>query len=541
MMFQRYKGVRAAEPLHPIPALVKSGAAVGFVNIFPEVDGIVRAIPLTTIFDGEIIPSLAVAALARIRGVSTEALLAELRVSWSGPWREILLNFTGDYQAFPYYSYVDVLNGEVRPDILKDKIVLVGGTLIGLFDFRAVPNFNNFPGVEIHATALDNLLNGNSLRRVNGLKIALFVLLLGLLCGLLTERAPIVAGLAIVLGWVGGYFMVGQLLFSYHNVLIDFVAPTLGFLAVYGANLFFALRQENQEKQRIRGMFEQYVSPKVITALHENPNLLRLGGEEREMTVFFSDIADFTSLSESMAPTQLVDLLNEYFSVMTEIVHRMDGTTDKYIGDSLMAFWNAPLSQPRHAFQACSAALEQRDALPEIHRRFAERGWPAIDFRIGLHTGRMTVGNMGSRARFNYTVVGDAVNLASRLEGSNKTFGTHILISEATLTAAGPENFDVRELDLLRVKGKTIPIKVFELIALRGGLSLDQRKAYVHFTEGLAHYRARRFAEARTDFERCRDGLPDDRPSAIYVERCDAFLRTPPPDGWDGVYVMTHK
>jgi adenylate cyclase len=258
------------------------------------------------------------------------------------------------------------------------------------------------------------------------------------------------------------------------------------------------------------------------------------------MTVFFSDLAGFTTISESMTPRELVSVLNEYLTTMSEIIFRHGGVVDKYIGDAIMAFWNAPLEQPDHASLACLTALDQQDALRELQSRFAERKLPHIDFRVGINTGHMVVGNMGSAARMDYTVMGDAVNLASRLEGANKSFRSRIMISEFTYQKAR-DAIEVRPLDLIRVKGKTVPIQVYELVDRKGALTPDQKNAFGHYAEGLKLYHDRQFARAMDAFKKTLGLLPHDGPSRTYIERCETFIAFPPPPAWDGVFVMTTK
>ncbi|MBI4396471.1 MAG: adenylate/guanylate cyclase domain-containing protein, partial [Elusimicrobia bacterium] len=251
-------------------------------------------------------------------------------------------------------------------------------------------------------------------------------------------------------------------------------------------------------------------------------------------------LVGFTTLSESMGSAQLVEVLNEYLTEMSDIILKHDGVVDKYIGDAIMAFWNAPIEQPRHASLACFTALDQMEQLAVLQKRFAERGLPFIDCRIGINTGVVHVGNMGSKTRFDYTVMGDTVNLASRLEGANKPYHTHIMISEFTCEEA-KDDIEVRVLDLLRVKGKTIPIKVFELLARKGQLTPDRQKAFALYQDGLNFYYDRKFEKALEKFKKVGEVLPEDGPSLLYMERCRDYAAAPPPKDWDGVYVMTTK
>jgi adenylate cyclase len=258
------------------------------------------------------------------------------------------------------------------------------------------------------------------------------------------------------------------------------------------------------------------------------------------MTVFFSDLAGFTSISESMTPRDLVAVLNEYLTTMSEIIFRHGGVVDKYIGDAIMAFWNAPLDQPDHAALACLCALDQEEALRGLQSRFAERKLPHIDFRVGINTGHMVVGNMGSAARMDYTVMGDAVNLASRLEGANKTFRSRIMISEFTFEKA-KDAVEARPLDLIRVQGKSVPIRVFELTGRKGTLPPEKVKAFALYRDALARFHRREFDRAIDDFKGVLALLPEDGPSKTYIERCENFIAFPPPPSWDGVFVLKNK
>ena len=531
----------------PIATLRRSGIGTGFVNVFPEKDGILRSGALWVPFEDRVMPSLSLAALSVVRQRPVESLARAFEEPTAGDWHELMINFTGwkeDAEGSPspyrYYSYADVLSGRTHPDAFKNKIVIVCGTATGLFDTTAVPNLRNFPGPEIHANLIDNLLNGTYLRAPPVWVSLPVILLLGLavgpwLAGLKTKR-----GAAAVFAILIGYYALCQFGFNRFYYVFNFVVPLVALLASYGTMLFRRLLTEEKEKRRIKSMFGQYVSPKVIDILIRDSSRMKLGGEERHVTLFFSDIAGFTTVSEKLTPQELVEVLNDYLSTMTDVILDLDGTLDKFIGDAIMAFWNAPLDQPKHALLACRAAVGQMALLPELHRRFGDKGWPIVEFRIGLNTGPAVIGNMGSSTHRNFTAVGDTVNLASRLEGANKMFGTRILISESTLQAA-KDDIEVRELDFLRVKGKTQPIRVYELLALKNGVSPEKKKTVSLFTEGLALYRDRRFTDATAKFFESLKTSPDDKPSQIYIKRCEQFLAAPPPADWDGVYVMTSK
>ncbi len=304
--------------------------------------------------------------------------------------------------------------------------------------------------------------------------------------------------------------------------------------------LFYRLLVEEREKRKIKGSFKQYLSPKIIDVLTKDPSKLKLGGEEREVSIFFLDIAGFTKMSEALSPTQLVEVMNQCLTEFSSVILKHDGLINKYIGDCIMAFWNAPADQPQHAAQACFAALECVQALPELNRRFQERGLPALDCRIGINSGVVVVGNMGSNERFDYTVMGDAVNLASRLEGANKQYHTHIMISDGTFEKVR-DVLEARDLDLIRVKGKKEPRKVFEVLCKKNEMSEEMSEGRKRYHNALSLYRQRRFSECIEAFEAVFEVLPVDFVTRVYLERARAFISHPPSPYWDGVYDMTTK
>ncbi len=543
-LFHYGEGGVPANPLFPIPQLQKENIGLGLVNIFPEVDGVTRKVPLVVETDGRLYSSLSFAAYAMSQNKTAEEAFNELKPPVDdSPWHEMYIDYVGTkgFQQFPYYSFVDVLENKVPAEAFKDKIVFVGGTAIGLFDFKSVPNISNFPGVEIHANALDNLLRHRFLNQESGLWDTIFVMVLfGLICGFLALKVPTWAG-AISAAILFGYFGTCQWLFVHRQVVLNYLGPAFGVVFSYIVVFFIRFRRERTEKRWIRNTFAQYMSPKLVEVLAKDPGRMKLGGEERDMTIFFSDLKGFTSLSENMKANDLVHLLNEYLDEMTDIIMlKHDGYVDKYIGDAIMAFWNAPLDQPDHAARACLAALDQLDKLLELQKRFVERGLPSIDLRMGINTGHVIVGNMGSHNKFNYTVIGDPVNMASRLEGANKTFNTRIMLSEFAYEKA-KNDVEVRPLDLLRVKGKQIPINVYELVARKDGLTAAQKTGFASYKEGMNFYREKKFERAISSFKKTLGSLPEDGPSKLYIERCENFIAFPPPPSWDGVYVMTTK
>ena len=294
------------------------------------------------------------------------------------------------------------------------------------------------------------------------------------------------------------------------------------------------------QKAQIRDAFGQYLSPKVVSDLVKDPEKLALGGEEREMTAFFSDIAGFSSFSESMKPTELVLVLNEYLTGMCNIIIDAEGTVDKFEGDLIMAFWGAPSIQQDHARRACFAAIDQSKALAVLRDKWLSEGRPGIQVRMGINTGSMVVGNMGSDQRMDYTIMGDAVNLASRLEGANKAYGSYLMISDSTYQQCA-DDVDVRELDTLRVVGKSDAVKVYELIERKNQTVGKKADLVAQFVDALSLYKSGNYADALRAFKGCAEIVPDDGPTLAYIERCKAYSENPPPADWDHVFTLDNK
>jgi adenylate cyclase len=310
-------------------------------------------------------------------------------------------------------------------------------------------------------------------------------------------------------------------------------------LTIYLIITVYRYFTEEREKKKIRGAFQYYLTASVITEILKDPSKLKLGGDKKNLTVMFSDIRGFTTISEKLTPEELVRLLNEYLTVMTDIVFKYEGLLDKYIGDAIMAVFGAPLEQPDHALRGCQTALEMMAELKVLQERWAQEGRPYVDIGVGINTGDMVVGNMGSNMRFDYTVMGDHVNLSSRLEGINKEYGTHIVLSEFTYEVVKEEMF-CRELDSVRVKGKKLPVKIYELICEKK--DAGEHEEYIRrFHDGMEKYKQGRWDEGIAAFESVLEILPDDPPAKLYIQRCQDLKEHPPEGEWDGVFTMTKK
>jgi len=350
----------------------------------------------------------------------------------------------------------------------------------------------------------------------------------------------VVKSLLVLAGIAAVYVFVAAQAFDRGQIL-NLVFPLAALALPQAAMATYYVIFEQRQVRFLRGAMGRYLSPSVMDAIIRRPELLQLGGEKREMTVLFSDIRGFTTFAERLDPQDLVALLNEYLTAMTDIVYRHDGVLDKYMGDAIMAFWNSPVDQPDHARRGCLTALDMLQELQGLRERWEARGIPPLNMGVGLNSGAMSVGNMGSNTRFDYTVMGDAVNLGSRLEGASKEYGTNIIISESTLEAVREGGFVVRFLDLVAVKGKTEPVAVYELIGQAGQFGSLSPELLGTYEEGTRLYRAQRFEEAAARFAEVLDARPLDGPSRMYLERCEDLVVAPPPPDWDGVFVMTHK
>lgn len=330
-------------------------------------------------------------------------------------------------------------------------------------------------------------------------------------------------------------------MFVNYDFHVRIIGPSLALVLGYFSATAYHFVTERKQNTVIRGMFSHYVSGALVNELISNPDKLRLGGDKKELTILFCDMAGFTTFSENKDPEELVMYINEFLSEMTEIILEHKGTLDKYLGDAIMAFWGAPIDIKDHQLLACKTALLMQDGIARLREKWSASGETKISIRIGINSGDVVVGNMGGKNRFDYTVMGDSVNLASRLEGANKQYGTGIMLSDSTYNAVKDFIF-VRELDTIRVKGKKLPTTVYELIGLKEDEKANEKmKSLENYFEGLKNYKNKNFESAKNCFIKCIELLKEDSPSNVYVERCDIYIQNPPDENWDGVFVMTTK
>ncbi len=429
----------------------------------------------------------------------------------------------------------------ITPDMFRDKIVLIGGTALGTFDLKSSPLSPIYPGVEIHATAIDDLLTGRIVHPTSPLASAALAGLASFLAalGVLFPRR---VWLKLALAFLAFALLIGGAvsLFTGHTIhWLPMASPLVALLvATVGAFAWSYLTEDRQRKLVLKAL-SQYVSPHVASEIERNPGTLKLGGQRRDMTVMFSDIQGFTDLSESMESEKLSDMLNFYLGEMSGLILANNGTLDKYIGDAIMCFWNAPVMQPDHAILACRAALAMQRREAEIQDALAAFGAKGMLTRIGINTGAMIFGNMGAPQKFNYSVLGDSVNLGSRLEGANKFYGSRILIAESTALLV-KNTFVLRQLDLLRVKGKQKPLAVYELLG-EGQPDSESRDRVTQYEQAFGLYQARKWDDGESLLNILHERFPHDLPVAALLKRIHALRDDPPPPDWDGVYVAKDK
>ncbi len=472
-------------------------------------------------------------------GVATIEFGPNLIVHPDGVGR-LLVNYHGPARTYPYVSFADVAKRKFTPGRFKDKIVLIGASATGIGDTRATPFGGlEFPGVEIHANVIDNILNRQFLVRGGPQVVAdiglilLFGIPLGMWLAVVQPRwMPLGIALLIPLCAVNYFAFV-------HGWWLNFIVPAL-FTLVPNVSLvaLYRVLVEEREKRRIRGTFQQYAPPEVVRRVVKDPNLV--APRKAPLTILFSDIRGFTSISEKLDAQELADLLNAYLTEMTRVMFLYQGTLDKYIGDAIMGFWGAPYIEPGHASRCCNAAVAMLARLTELQAVWREQNRPILEIGIGINTGVVSVGGMGSSLRYSYTALGDAVNLSARLEGLNKEYGTRILASEFTRAEVADDNIVFRELDLIRVKGKLQPVTLYEILAA-DVIADGGREMIAIFAKGREAYKRRAWAEARIHFEKVLERWPNDAPSGIFSARCSEYLAAAPPSDWDGVYVLTHK
>lgn len=526
----------------------------GLANITTGQDSVVRSLPLLLRAGGEEVPSLPLTIVAHFtrRPTVLDGPAAAGHVHAAGraiPVAEhdtMLIDFLGPPSeppgggSFPIVSFVDVLEGRFDPALIRDRIVLLGPTIRGV-DEHATPTTGDTRmwGVEILGNAVETVLDQRFLVPAPPALTVALIGLMALVAGLVVAAwRPLPAGLAVA-GGLALYGTAAAVLFE-RGLVLDLVYPPAALLISFAAALSARLVIEQAEQRMVREAMGRYLSPVVSQWVLDDPARLRLGGETREMTVLFSDLRSFTTLAHALPPQTLVALLNRYRAAMADVVFRHDGVLAQYAGDAIEAFWNAPMDQADHARRACETALDMVASLAVLRPAFEARGWTQLDIGVGINTGQMVVGNMGSKDRLIYTAVGDPVNVAARLEGLSKEYGVRVVVGEATVAAA-PDAFAYRLLDLVAVKGRAEPLRCYEVMARAGVLAPAGQRVLARYHDALALYRARRWEETLRLLDELAREAPADGPIALYRRRARALLAAPPPEDWDGVFVAEWK
>ncbi len=540
--------------------ILQSSARSGgfFDNPFVDSDGVFRRVPLIQIHQDQVYASLALSTTQAYlknsdiklnvvnNGTKNDQYFAlesvhinEFSIPVDGKGA-VYVPFRGLSYSFPYISAHKILNKKIDPDSLKGKIVLVGTTAPGLLDLRSTPVQSVYPGVEIHANIISGILD----QRINhspawtiGYEFIILILIAATMAFLLPVSSPLMATVATTIVLI--LTVSGTLMAWNSQIILPLASPVLLIVLNYILHMSYGFFIESRGKRQLAHLFGQYIPPEIVDEMSKSPANFSLDGENKVMTVLFSDVRGFTTISEGMDPKQLTQLMNALLTPMTRVIHKHRGTIDKYMGDAIMSFWGAPLEDPDHARHALHAAMEMMVELKIMQKDFESRGWPPINIGIGLNTGNMNVGNMGSEFRMAYTVLGDSVNLGARLEGLTKEYGVNIIVSESTKESI-PE-FTYRDLDLVRVKGKNEPIAIFEPIGHEDEIDEATTLELARYNQALQSFRAQNWDQAETDFFALSQIHPDRFLYQVYLNRVTHYKGHLPNDDWDGVFTHTSK
>jgi adenylate cyclase len=545
--------IRAYAPESNLDILSDAAASSGYFSLQADHDGVLRWLPLVIQGGEDLFPPLSLLSAwhylqkprltLKVGRHGVDEIQMGERVIPTDARGQLLINYLGPQKTFPHVSVTDILRGSVPAGFFKDRIVLVGATALGTYDLRNTPVSPTYPGVEVHASVIESILTQTFMLRPEWSKLfnLLAIVSLGTLVGAALPRLSPVKGLGFAAGLAIVYMLMARWLFVTAQVWLNMVYPLLALLSVYiVVTVYFYVTEQRQRKQ-VKETFQHYVAPLVIEEMLQDPGRLKLGGEVKVLTVLFSDLEGFTSYSERFSPNEMAEMLGEYYNRVTEQVFLHRGTLKEYVGDELMAIFGAPLEQVDHAVQACAAALAMRDKRLELAAEWKGSGRPHLKARTGINSGPMLVGNLGSKYRFAYGVLGDQVNLGSRLEGLNKAYGTENLIGENTARLVEGA-FWLREVDMVRVLGRAQPVRIYELIAKADtARSPELEKASKAYASGLEAYRLKIWDEALALFGQTLTACPNDGPARTMILRCEAYQLTPPPEDWDGVFDQVFK
>ncbi|MEW6358733.1 MAG: adenylate/guanylate cyclase domain-containing protein [Planctomycetota bacterium] len=547
-----YPPVEAVGVLPVIPKIAANCAGLAYVGFTPDHDGVLRYETLCTRFRDNFYMPIPIRAAWQFmvpdlddsklwidffKGVQ----IADVHIPADSKHR-MLINYCGPDGTFPTYPLYDVLTGKVPGEKLKGKLVFIGATAMGTGDFIVTPFTARLPGVEKHANVVDNILKRRFLTR--GLAAAATdiaaIILLGLSLGTVLPLLAPVSGLAFMLILVTGWLGYAHYAFYAHGVWHNIIYPLLTIFLCFGLITLYRFAVEDKRRREVKRLFERYMDPAVVHEMLKHVDQIKLGGDSMGVTVLFSDVAGFTRISENLNSEGVINLLNRYFTPLTDIILKYGGYINKYQGDAIVAAFCVPLEATDHAVRACSAAIDCQKRVEELGREFEAQGLPAMPTRIGLSSGAATVGNIGSAQKFEYTVIGDSINLGQRLEAANKEFGTRTLIGGYTYHAA-KDRIAVRDLGLISVVGRDQPVHIYELLDYAGRLSEEQKNLIAVFEKGLASFQERKWSEAKDCFREALKIAQDDGPSQRFIGLCDEFEQNPPPANWDKSIAMTGK
>jgi len=542
-----------------LPEIQAAAAGGGHITPSIDEDGVVRRVPMLINYEGNYYESLSLAMTRFILGADrVTPVFAQQGTGDSGypqlEWLDLgngfripvdanvqaLVPYRGNRNSFPYVSAADIIRGIADPKILEGSIVLVGTSAKGLVDLRPTPVSREFPGVEIHANMISGILD-QRIKRMPAYSRGIETIQLIMIGVILSLVLPFLSAvLATIFTSVTLGSMIGlNMYFWSNNLVVPMASSLLLILLIYLLNMSYGFFIERRGKRQLSSLFGQYLPPELVEEMSDDPETYTQAAQNREMTVLFTDIRNFTTISEGLTPEDLSSLLKEYLTPMTRIIYDHRGTIDKYIGDAVMAFWGAPLEDPEHARHALYTGLAMLERLNAIREDFKERGWPEIYIGVGINTGVMSVGDMGSKYRMSYTVLGDAVNLGSRLEGLTKSYGVEIIVSETTREAVF--DYVYRELDIVKVKGKDKPIAIYEPIAPANEVSDEEFSEVELNEEAQLSYRAQDWDEAEHQFKQLQELSGGRKLYQIYLDRIAEFRQHPPGMDWDGVYTYTTK
>ena len=553
---------------------------IGFVNVIPDFDGVIRRYYLNY-FDlntDRNLPTFSLSVYDKYLSVESKKDSSHIKPKK----KSFLINYYGPSNTFTTIELIDVLDdselrtkleietgeeintwddsisGLKHSGIFKDKIVLIGSIEpedkdiypVAISSDDKMQYGNLMYGVEIHANVVQMLIDKNNIHIIHWLVLIILILLFAYLSDFLFRIHKKIKISSLAVSEIFNLILLLIILyvvyeFSFQlftkNYFLSTISISLAAISVYLSNLIVHYLSERKQKMMIKNMFSHYVSSKIVDDLIENPQKLKLGGERKELSILFSDITNFTTLSESVEPEILVDFMNDYFDKMTEIIFKYNGTLDKFEGDAVMAFWGAPLNDPNHTFHSIETALEMRYETKKLSEKWKDTLNFDIFTRIGINTGEVIVGNMGSNKKFDFTVMGDNVNISARLEAINKFYGTDIIVSEKTIQD-NREKYLIRELDYLLVKGKSKPIKIYQLISAVNEVSeIDWQFVITEFEEGIRLYREKNFAKSLDRFKKIVSLYKNDKPSLLYIKRCEEYLKNPPKDDWQGISEVIMK